>query len=67
MGTLQGGCGLCFTPEAFQGRGIVEHFGRQEFQTHGAMEPSVLGLVDHTPSAAQLFRDVVGRNGLANK
>jgi hypothetical protein len=42
-------------PEAFQGSGIVEHFGRQEFQTHGAKEPWVLGLVDHTHPAAARF------------
>jgi hypothetical protein len=53
---LQGGCGLCFTPEAFQCRGNRGAFRQAGISNHAAMEPSV-----------QLFRDVVGRNGLANK
>jgi hypothetical protein len=26
----------------------VQHFGRQEFQRHGSMEPCVFGLIDNS-------------------
>ena len=36
---IQSGCRVRFTAEALEGDGVVEHFGRQEFQTPGAAEP----------------------------
>jgi hypothetical protein len=58
---------LRFASEAFQGARIVEHFRRQEFQAHGAVEPCVLSFVDNTHTAAtELFDDAIVRDGLAN-
>jgi hypothetical protein len=40
---------------------------RQEFEGDAAVQPGVLGLVDHThPAAAQLLDDAVMRDGLAD-
>jgi hypothetical protein len=48
VGVIQRRSGLGFAAESFESSGVVEHFGRQEFQSHGAMEPCVLGFVDDT-------------------
>jgi hypothetical protein len=41
----------------------LEHFGRQEFQTHGAMVPRIFRLVDDShPSAADFFEDAIVRD-----
>jgi hypothetical protein len=63
---IQCGGGLCFTSEAFQRSGVVEHLGRQEFQTYSTMEPCVLCLVDHTHPAAKFLEDAIVRDGLVD-
>ena len=61
-------CPSLFRREAFQSGRIVEHFGRQEFQTYSAMESCVFGLVNNTHAAApKLFENAVVREGLADE
>ncbi len=65
---IQRRSGLRFAAETLQSTGIVEHFGRQEFQTHRTMEPRVLSFIDNThPSTPELFEDAIVRDGLADE
>src|SRR5207253_10381263 len=52
----------------FQSGGVVEHFGRQKFQTHGAVETCVLSLINNThPAPAESFDNAVMGDGLADE
>src|SRR5947209_427050 len=61
-------CSASFTPETFQSLRITGNVVGQELQGDEAAKLGVLGLVDHTHSAAtQLLDDAVVRNGLAQQ
>ena len=67
IGMVEGGRGLGLTPETLQSLAVLGHSFGQEFQSHKAIEPGVLGLVDDThPTAAQLLDNPVVRDGLAD-
>ena len=64
IGMVQCGGRFGFTLKAFQGMWIVRQMFRQEFQSDGAAEPVVLGLINHThPAATKLLDDAVVRDG----
>src|SRR5438445_9484696 len=67
VGVIQCGCRLCLALETSQGLRVSGNIFWQEFECDKAMQPSVLGLVNHTHApAAQLFDDAVVRDGLTN-
>src|SRR5207245_4139801 len=56
VGVIQCGCRLCLALETSQGLRVSGNIFWQEFECDKAMQPSVLGLVNHTHApAAQLF------------
>src|SRR5882762_2354872 len=58
--------GLRFALETGEGLRVSSDLIGQELQRNEAMQPSILGLVDHTHAAtAQLLQDAVVRNSLA--
>ncbi len=67
VGMVQCGCGLGFTLKTGQSLRVFSYLFGQEFKCDKTMQPSVLGLVDHTHSAAaQLLDNAVVRDGLAD-
>ncbi len=63
----RGGC-FGFTLEAFERLRVVRHIFGKEFQSDGAVESSVLGLVDNTHAATpEFFEDAVVGNSLAER
>ena len=67
VGMVEGGRGLGLTPETLQSLAVLGHVFGQELESHKAMQPGVLGLVDDThPAAAQLLDDAIVRDGLAD-
>ena len=68
VGVIECGSGLRFTAKAFQRLRVARQFFGQEFQTDRAMQPRVLGLINHThPAAAQLLDDSVMGNCSPNE
>jgi hypothetical protein len=64
---VKSGRGTGLATKTFQGLGVVSYFFGQELQGHEPAKASVLGLVHDThPSAAQLLKDAVVRDGLAD-
>ena len=60
VGMVQCGSGLGFALEARERLRVAGNVFRQELQGDEAVEPSVLGLVDHThAAAAELLDDAV--------
>jgi hypothetical protein len=58
---------LGFAPKAFERLLVLGHAFGQELQSHETVKGRVLGLVNHTHSAAaQLLDDAVVRDGLAD-
>ena len=56
-----------FAAKSFQSLAILGQIFGQEFKRHEAVEPYVLGLIDHAhPAPAQLLDDAVMRDGLAD-
>ena len=67
VGMVQGRGGLGFALKTGQSLRVSGDFLGQELQGHKAVQPGVLGLVDHThPATAQLLDDAVVRDGLAD-
>src|SRR5579862_408355 len=67
VGMVQRGCSLRFAAKACQSLGIARNVLRQELEGNKAMQAGVLGLVDHTHSAAaQFLDDAVMRDRLAD-
>jgi hypothetical protein len=65
FGLVQGRSGAGLTAESFKGLRIFSQFAGQELQSDQATKFSILGLVDHSHSAAtKLFDYAVVRNGL---
>jgi hypothetical protein len=63
---VQCGRGLCFALKTCQCLQISRNGVRQELQRHVAVQPRILGLIDHThPAPAQFLQDTVVGNGLA--
>ena len=59
---------LGFAFETARACGSAGNFLRQELQGNKAVQPGVLGLVDHThTAAAEFLDDAVVRNGLADE
>src|SRR6266576_4427081 len=68
VGMVEGGGCASFTPETFQSLRITGNVVGQELQGDEAAKLGVLGLVDHTHSAAaQFLQDAIVRNGLAQQ
>ena len=68
MRMIEGGGGLRFALETFQGQNIVGHVAHKEFQGDHAVQAEVLGLVDDAhATAAQSFEDAVAREGAADE
>ena len=60
VGMVEGGGSLRFTLETRQGLRVFRYIIRQELERHEAVQAGVLGLVNHTHSAAaQLLDDAV--------
>ena len=67
VGMIQRGRGLRFALKAGQRLRIAGNVFGQELQGDEAVQPRVLGLVNHAhPAAAQLLDDAVVRDGLAD-
>ena len=67
VGMVQGGCGACFPPKARERLRVLGQFFGKKLQGDEAVQPRVLGLIDHAhPAAAQLLDDAVVRDGLAD-
>ena len=67
VGMVEGGSRLRFPLKTGQRLGIAGYFLRQELERHKAMQPGVLGLVDHAhTAAAKLFNDAVVGDGFAD-
>ena len=67
VGMIQRGSGPGFAAEAVQGLRVAGDLVGQELEGDEAMQPRVLGLVDHThTAAAELFHDAVVRDGLVD-
>src|SRR6266700_7528257 len=65
---IQRGCGLRLPLETSQGLSVSGNLLRQKLESDETMEPGVLGLVDHThTAAAQLLQDAIVRNGSTYK
>ena len=66
LGWFSADAALRLALEACQGLRVLRDLVGQEFQRDKAMQPGVLGFVNHThPAAAELFNDAVVRDGLA--
>jgi hypothetical protein len=66
MGMVQSGGGARLTLKAFQSLAVLGKVFGEELQGDEAAELEVLGLINHTHTAAtELLEDVVMRNGLA--
>ena len=66
VGMIQRRCGFGLAPEMPQGPWLVSHILGQEFQSYESPESEVFRLVhDSHFAAAQLFQEMVMRNGLA--
>src|SRR4029077_7722483 len=64
---IQGRYRLCLAPESGQSLCIPGYLIGQKLQSHKAMQPRILGFVDHThPTTAELLNDAVVRDGLAD-
>ena len=62
---IQSGGGLGFALKAGESLRIASDFGREEFESHEAVQLGVFGFVDHShAAAAQFFEDVIVRNVL---
>jgi len=62
---IQSGGGLGFALKAGESLRIASDFGREEFESHEAMELGVFRFVDHAhPATAQFFEDVIAGNVL---
>jgi len=63
----EGGSGPCVPLETAERPWVVSDFTRQKLESDKALDPSVLGLVNHShPAAAQLLDDAVMGNSLAD-
>src|ERR1035441_3397989 len=61
---IQGGSGSRLAPETNHGIRVASEFAGQKLERHKAVQPAVLGLVNHAhPAAAQTFDDAVMRDG----
>jgi hypothetical protein len=59
---------LRLAPESGQSLCILGYLIGQKLQSHKAVQPRILGFVDHThPTAAQFLNDAVVRDGLADQ
>jgi len=64
---IQGGCCLRFALETRQRLRITANFLRQKFKGHKAVEPCVLGFVDHAhATATELIGDSIVGDGLTD-
>ncbi len=64
---IQGRNRLRLPPESGQSLCILGYLIGQKLQSHKAMQPRILGFVDHThPATAELIDDTVVRDGLAD-
>src|SRR6266852_6869042 len=67
VGVAKSRCGLCFSLETGKCMHVFRNIVREEFQGNKTMEARVLGSVNDThTAAAELFKDAVVRDGLAN-
>jgi hypothetical protein len=65
---IQRGRRLCFALKAGECLRVAGNFFRKKLEGDEAVEPGILGLVDHTHApATELFQDAVVRDGLPEK
>src|SRR5262249_47994438 len=68
VGVVESGSCPSLTSEAFQCLRVLRYIVRQKLECNEAMQAGVLGLVDHTHSAAaDLLDDPVMRDGLTDE
>ena len=65
IGMIESRSGLSLAFEAREGLRIASDLGREEFESHEAVEINVFGFVDDAhPAAAEFFEDAIVRNVL---